>query len=111
MKTLKFRQDLVKEIMEDRKTSTWRLFDDKDLSVGDKLDFVDWESGKKFAEAEITNVKVKNLGEIEESDFLGHEKYISTEDMLEHYRQYYGDRVAIETPVKIIDFKILKKQK
>ena len=56
MKTLKFRHHLVKEILVGRKTTTWRLFDDKDLSVGDPLELLDWESGKKFAEAEIVGI-------------------------------------------------------
>jgi hypothetical protein len=39
-KTLKFREELCKLIMEGKKDSTWRLFDDKDLSVGDEVDLV-----------------------------------------------------------------------
>jgi len=61
IKTLKFRRSLAEEILAGRKTATWRLFDDKDLSVGDKIDFLIWESKEKFAEAEILNVKEKKL--------------------------------------------------
>lgn len=107
MKTLKFRNHLVKEVQEGRKTVTWRLFDDKNLSVGDQLELLDWESGEKFAEAEIIGVKEKKLGQIEETDFEGHEKYSSSEVMLQHYREYYGDRVTMDTAIKMIDFKVL----
>src|SRR3989339_782506 len=105
VKTLKFRHHLAEEILAGRKTVTWRLFDDKDLKIGDKLELLDWESGEKFADAEIVKIQEKKLGEIEEKDFEGHEKFESKEEMLETYRKYYGDRVDRSTPVKIIEFK------
>jgi len=108
VKTLKFRHHLAEEILAGRKTVTWRLFDDKDLKIGDKLELLDWESGEKFAEAEITGVREKRLGEIEEKDSEGHEKYQSNEEMLEHYKKYYGEKVDMDTAVKIIDFKLLR---
>jgi len=107
MKTLKFRHDLAQEIIAGRKTNTWRLFDDKDLTVGDKLELMDWESGEKFAEAEIVKVNEKKMGEVEEKDFEGHEKFGSREEMLETYKKYYGDKVDWDTAVKIIEFKLL----
>lgn len=108
MKGLKFRHYLVKEIQDGRKTVTWRLFDDKNLNVGDQLELFDWESGEKFAVAEITKVQEKRLRQIEESDFEGHEKYSSPEVMLRHYREYYGDKVTIDTSIKMINFKVLR---
>jgi len=108
MKTLKFRSHLVKEILEGRKTTTWRLFDNKDLQVGDGLEFLNAETLEKFAEAEITGIKQKKLGEIEDSDYEGHKKYGSQEEMLEHYRNYYGDKVDLDTEIKIIRFKLVR---
>lgn len=108
VKKLKFRPHLVKEIREGKKTATWRLFDDKDLRIGDKLELVESESGEKFAEAEITKIREKKLGEIEESDFVGHETYSGPEAMLQSYREYYGDRVTMDAPIKMIDFKVLR---
>lgn len=107
MKTLKFRHHLAEEIIAGRKTVTWRLFDDKDLKVGDELKLIDWESGEKFAYAETIKIREKRLGEIEEKDFEGHEKFRSKEEMLETYRKYYGDKVDWDTIVKIIEFKLL----
>ena len=40
MKTLKFTPELCGQILTGTKTSTWRLFDDKNLTVGDELTFV-----------------------------------------------------------------------
>ena len=48
MKTLKFTPELCQQIMAGNKTSTWRLFDDKDLTVGDKLQFLSKETGICF---------------------------------------------------------------
>jgi len=111
VKTLKFRHHLTEEIIAGRKIVTWRLFDDKDLKVGDELELVDSESGEKFAEAEIVKVREKQLGKIEEKDFAGHEKFESKKEMLATYRSYYGDKVDWDTVMKIIDFKLLPVQK
>lgn len=107
MKTIKFRANLVKEIVEGRKTVTWRLFDDKDLVAGDQIELLDWETNKKFAEANITNVREKKLCEITETDFEGHETYKNHDEMLQSYKNYYGDRVNLDTSVKIVAFEIL----
>ncbi|MEX1027148.1 MAG: ASCH domain-containing protein [Candidatus Paceibacterota bacterium] len=107
MKTLKFAHNLVEKVLDGSKTVTWRLFDDKDLSVGDRLQCSTSDTGNGFAEAEIVAVQEKKLGEIEGADFVGHEKYADQEEMLETYRGYYGDSVDRDTVVKIIEFKLL----
>ena len=35
MKTLKFRKELSELILKKEKTTTWRIFDDKDIKQGD----------------------------------------------------------------------------
>jgi len=107
MKTLKFKPNLAEEILAGRKTVTWRLFDDKDLQIGDQLELINSETKAKFAEAEILKVKERKLGEVEEVDLIGHEKYNSPEEMLKTYKEYYGDKVDENTMVKIIEFEIL----
>ncbi len=107
MKTLKFRQNLAEEVLSGRKTATWRLFDDKNLSVDDKVELLIWETKEKFADAEIANVKEKKLGDIVEADFIGHETFESREAMLKSYQSFYGDKVNWDTIVKMIDFKLL----
>lgn len=107
MKTIKFRDYLVKLVQSGEKTSTWRLFDDKNLSVGDEVELINWNTKESFAKAIITEVREKKLGEIIDSDFDGHEKFENTEKMYEEYRMYYGDKVTPETIVKMIKFKII----
>lgn len=109
MKNLKFKNYLVPKILDGSKIITWRLFDDKNLQVGDGLLFINSASGKEFAKAKITGVREKKLGEIQETDFEeGHERYKSQEDMLAHYRDYYGDKVDLNSVIKIVQFKLLE---
>jgi len=105
-KTIKFRDYLATMIRNGEKSSTWRLFDDKDLSLNDEVDLVNWNTKEKFGEAVLTRVYEKKLGELEEADFDGHEDFASEEDMYAQYRTYYGDKVGPNTTVKIIHFRL-----
>ena len=107
MKTLKFMPNLVPLVLSGEKTSTWRLFDDKDLKKEDELTLINKETGNEFAKAIITKVEEKKLKDLEDSDFEGHEKYKDEEDMLRHYRLYYGDKADLNTIVKMVNFKLI----
>lgn len=109
MKIIKFRDHLVSKILDGSKTVTWRLFDDKELRVGDELTFQNWNTGENFAKGKIVGVREKILGKLEPADFDGHERYESEEAMYKHYREYYGDRVNQDTVVKMITFEVTEK--
>ncbi|OGZ95946.1 MAG: hypothetical protein A3I44_05180 [Candidatus Sungbacteria bacterium RIFCSPLOWO2_02_FULL_51_17] len=111
MKTLKFIANLIPPILSRKKTSTWRLFDDKDLRVGDTLCFVEHETGREFATAKVISVREKPLGEINEQDAIGQEKFDSREKMLEAFRSHYGNAVTMGTIVKMVDFVLVSKEK
>ncbi len=68
---------------------------------------INWNTGEKFADAVIIEVKEQKLRNMTVSDYEGHEKFESEEKMYEAYREYYGDKVTPETLVKIIKFKLL----
>jgi hypothetical protein len=106
MKTLKFRSNLVELILSGKKTVTWRLFDDKDLTVGDELELVNKETMIKFANAVIVGIHKKRLGDIGGGDFEGHETYESRDDMFKEMIKNYGDKVNGDTIVKIIEFRL-----
>src|SRR3989344_800115 len=90
MKTLKFTSHLVEKILRGEKTSTWRLFDDKNIQENDRLIFIHKETGAEFGTAIIKSLKIKTLGTLTDEDWVGHEKYQSEEEMYTDYRKYYG---------------------
>lgn len=108
MKTLKFAPELCEQILTGTKTSTWRLFDDKDLQTGDELAFLNKKNLEQFGTAKITNLYTKTLGTLEDSDWEGHERFSSEEELYNTYRKYYGDQVTPETELKIIHFDFQK---
>lgn len=107
MKTLKFRRHLSELIKRGEKTSTWRLFDDKDLSMGDEVSFFIWETKEEFACAKLTDVKETTLGELTDDDWEGHERFSSDQEMYDTYYTYYNRKVDKNSPVKIIKFVLL----
>jgi hypothetical protein len=107
MKTLKFMPNLIPLVLSGEKTSTWRLFDDKDLQKDDNLLLIDKTTGKEFAKAIIVKTEEKKLKDLEDSDFNGHEKFESEEKMYETYKSYYGDKVNPETIIKMVDLKLI----
>jgi ribonuclease HI len=110
MKTLKFDHNLAKLILAGEKTSTWRLYDDKDLSVNDDIKIIDKADPKDsktwqvIGQGKVTEIIEKKLGDVTEQDMAGHETFESKEAMLNHYKDYYGERVTLDTPVKIVFF-------
>ena len=110
MKTLKFDHQQAKLIQAGEKTSTWRLYDDKDLSVNDEVRFIDKVNPKDsktwqvIGQGKITEVIEKKLGSVTKQDMKGHKAFDSKEQMLNTYKDYYGERVTLETPVKIVQF-------
>jgi len=110
MKTLKLDHNLSDMIRQGTKTSTWRLYDDKDIRVNDELQLIDKVDAKNpdtwrvFGVARVNTVIEKRLGDITAADSEGHEPFASTEEMLKTYQKYYGPQVTVETPVKIIHF-------
>lgn len=83
------------------------MFDDKDLQKDDELIFLDKDTREEFAKAVISSVAEKKLKDLNDLDFDGHNKYKDQDDMLNKFRGYYGDKVTLETPIKIIYFRLL----
>lgn len=108
MKSLKFRSYLVPLVLSGEKNATWRLFDDKDLQVGEEVELLEFVTIRQFASAKITDIVEKPLGEITEEDKAGHEGFASDEEMYKTYETYYKQPVGPETLVKIIRFELNK---
>jgi hypothetical protein len=107
VKVVKFRDYLVPLVLSGEKNSTWRLFDDKDLSVGDDIELQVFVTLKAFANAKIIKVAEKQFAELSKEDKQGHEKYTSDVDMYAEYTRYYKTDVGPETLVKIIWFELV----
>ncbi len=106
MKSLKFKDFKAEMILAGEKTSSMRLFDDKNIQTGDNLDLINSDTGEIFAQAQVVQVIEKKIGGVEAKDLIGHEKFDSQEAMLQVFKKYYGDKVGLETTVKIVRFKL-----
>lgn len=105
MKTLKFRPALAQLITEGKKTTTWRLFDDKDLQAGDTVELMNSETKEVFGRAVITEVDEKSIKDLDAYDWEGHERFPSDEAMYTAYRTYYpGKEIGPDTIVKVLHF-------
>jgi hypothetical protein len=104
MKIVKFRDYLVPLVLSGEKNSTWRLFDDKNLSVGDEIELR--ESGKdhSFGKAKIIKVIEKPFKELDVTDKEGHESFRNDQEMYRTYTGYYHTPVGPDSIVKIIWF-------
>lgn len=110
MKSIKFRDYLVKLVLSGEKDSTWRIFDDKNLTVGDVVDLINWNTGLAFGKAKLLDIKEKKVKDLGEEDFDGHEKYENEEAMYKELKKFYGEAVTGDTIVKIIKFKVVENE-
>jgi ribonuclease HI len=110
VKTLKFNHQMSQLIREGKKTVTWRVNDEKNISVDDEVWIVDKVDKKNpdtwlaIGTAKVTEVLSKHLGEIEGDELGGHERYASKQEMIDTFRDYYGPDINERTVVKIIHF-------
>src|SRR3989338_6376497 len=93
------------------KTATWRLWDNKNLSAGDIVDFLETETQRKFATAKIINVIEKPMGQLTQEDKIGHEEFASDKEIYETFKKYYKKPVGRQTIVKIIRFQLINGKK
>lgn len=114
MKALKVNHDSAHLILEGKRSSTWRINDDKDLHVNDvvmlidQVNPIDPSSWKELGRVQIVQILEKQLGQLTQIDIGPEEALTSLEDRLTLYRSYYGPQVRAETPVKIVFFAALK---
>ncbi|MBU4502001.1 MAG: ASCH domain-containing protein, partial [Nanoarchaeota archaeon] len=104
MKILKFEKRFIQPILEREKTTTWRMFDDKNLTEGDKIILTNQENGEEFCKAKIVDVKEKQLKDINEDYYEGHESFESIEKICSKFSEYYNKEVNQEDKIKIIRF-------
>jgi hypothetical protein len=106
LKTLKFVAPLPELILAGKKTSTWRLNDEKNIIVNDELSLCN-TAGKEFARAKVIEVLFSKLGNLDSQEKAGHESYASEQEMYDTFSKFYNFPVGPATEVKIIKFKLL----
>lgn len=112
MKTLKLDHELVELVISGNKTSTWRVHDDKNLSVGDEVSIVDKvdpklaETWKVIGTVRIHRIDAKRIDEVTMSEMAEH-GYMSTDNMVTVFKQYYGDNISKATEIKLLYFEVV----
>jgi len=112
MKSLKLDHDIAERVRLGEVTATWRLYDDKDLSVNDQVTLIDKvdpknpATWKSVGTAHIDTVIQKRLRDLGEADYNGVGLNGAVSDALSSLRTYYGPQVDLGTPVKIVRFTI-----
>lgn len=109
MKSLKFTSEQIPLIINGERKATWRLNDDKQLDIGDTLEFINSENGQTFGYATINEIIIKRLCDLNDYDKQGHENYKNEQEILDTFRKYYGPNVAAEDKVKIIKYTFSQK--
>lgn len=99
-----FAPELVPLILSGKKTTTWRLWDDKNLTEGDDVELANSLTKEPFAKARLVKVTETVMGALTEHDKHGHETFTCDEEMYKQYSSYYGKAVNADTEVKIIKF-------
>lgn len=108
LKQLRFFEPLPEMILEGEKDTTWRIDDEKEITVNDKIELKNRDNeDKKFGEAKVLWTKMTTFDRLKEEDKEGHESFSSQEEMLETYSNYYNMEVKPETKVKIVKFKLI----
>lgn len=111
MKKLCFVEELVPLVLSGEKDTTWRIFDDKNLSEKDELLFLESKTRTPFAKARITSVKetTLDLKNLSVDDRKGHEQYKDTQEMINSFSDYYDSTITKDTVLKIIKFELVQK--
>ena len=109
MKSLKLNHAFAQEVLAGKRTSTWRINDDKDLHVNedvqliDKVDPLKPETWQPIGIAHLTSILEKQIGQVVATD-APNDPIKPIDELLSEFRTYYGQQVTAETPVKIINF-------
>ena len=106
MNQLRFAEPLPSLVLGGQKNTTWRINDDKDISVNDQLSLC-YNDKREFAKAQVIWIKETTFENLTAEDKDGHEKFSSDEEMYKTYSGYYNINVEPKTKVKIIKFKLL----
>ncbi len=102
---LRFVPHLVEMIVSGKKFTTWRINNERDISVNEVITFCD-KDGTPFAEARVLWLKTTTFASLTPEDWEGHEWFDNREEMYKLYSEVYGIEVTPATVLEIIRFKV-----
>lgn len=113
MKTLNYTPELAQMILDDKKRTTRRINDEKEIQPGDDFEFTykPIPNGDKvpFAHAHINEVYVTTFEALNDKDRDGHEGFENDAAMYAWYSNAYNLPCTPQTDLKIIKFTVTKK--
>jgi ribonuclease HI len=110
LKYVKVSHKVSKLIMDGEKSSTWRINDEKNISVDDaigiidKVDPKDPSSWQIIGTGHVNSVIQKRLSDVHSDDLGPGETFDSRQEMMKTFRKYYGPDISERTTLKIINF-------
>lgn len=108
-KTLKLDHELATAVRMGTKHTTWRVFDEKNISVNDQIELVDKVDPSDMATWQIMGTAVvdqiieKRMEAITSAEMAEH-GYNSYDELYASFTSYYGDSIGPQTAIKIISF-------
>lgn len=113
MKTLKLDHTSVTKVLSGQNSSTWRIYDDKNISVDDEVELIDKidphspSTWRAFSHVLINSVIEKRIKDVSIQELAGHDPpFHDVHSLLMHYKQRYGSHITEATPIKIIHFTV-----
>lgn len=106
MERLTFEEPFPELIKEGEKEVTWRVGDEHDVSEGDELLLCD-DDGEAFAEARVTYTKRTSFGDLAATEWAGHERFDSAEELYKTYTEYYDHDIGPDTTLRVIRFTLI----
>lgn len=112
MKKLKLDHIAAQMVLKNNLRLTWRLFDDKDLSVNDAVELIDkvdplkTSSWQVLGVAIITKILERRLRDVLDSTYPveGDDKGDLRKNIISSYEKYYGRDINLDEVIKIIHF-------
>lgn len=101
-KTLKYHPFYIETILKNGVAVDVRLFDDKNLSVGDTIDLLNAETGGKFAAGTITAIN--------ETIFKETVKGGADVELYEKYKKLYGRDIKPTDAAKIVRIDLIEEK-
>jgi ribonuclease HI len=117
MKQLKFNHNFAESIVDGTKTATFRVNDDKDIRVGDKIQLVDKVLGDHPTswtipgELKVVSIDMVPLNKLTKNQMSNAESFENLDEMLQTFRRFYGEHVMMDTPIMVLNFEFLPFEK